>query len=751
MKNRDIYAHVRGESRFIDDLLIPSGTLFAAVYTSTVAHGKILSLNLGRALQKEGIVAVLTAQDIPGENQIGGIIQDEPLLAEDEVHFIGQPIAIVVAKTKEKAREALKLIEVNYKELPPIFCPRQAASNGQLLSPSRTISSGNVKEAFSKSDYVITGTVESGGQEHIYLEMQGAVAIPRDNQTMKVYSSTQAPTAVQRIVARCLGLPMNAIEVDVKRLGGGFGGKEDQATPWAVMAAVAAQKLSAPVKLVLTRTEDMRFTGKRHPYSTDYTIGVMKDGRIMAFQVTFYQNGGAANDLSPAVLERSLFHISGSYFIPNLEVTAYSCRTNLPPFTAFRGFGGPQAFFTIESAIHKAAETLGLPVAQVQKTNLLRENDSFHYGMKVKDCRATRVWEELHEKYNVAQHYDEIDAFNESHPLQKKGIAIMPICFGISFTSTFLNQAGALAHVYTDGSVRISTGAIEMGQNVNRKILMVAAQTMGLSEEYIFIDSTNTSRVANTSPTAASTGADMNGMAAVLACEKIQERLMKFAMKEYNLKSKNLRIKGDFLWNGKKKTDISWKKLVNDAYMNRLNLSAYAHYATPDISYDKKKEQGKPFAYHVYGAALTEVTLDCVRGTYHVDSVKIVHDAGRSLSPKIDRGQVEGALVQGIGWSTIEELLYANGRLVSDTLTTYKVPDIHSVPEIDVLFLENADNPKAVMYSKAVGEPPFMYGIGTYFALLAAMKAYEPRAESIYSIPMTSEKVFIFLHQVEKN
>lgn len=747
MKVRDAYAHARGESQFIDDIPEPEGTLHAAVFASPEAHARISALDTSAALGAKGVSAVFTASGIPGENEVGGIIRDEPLLADEGVHYIGQPIALVVADTKGNAHRAAALIEADFEELPAVFDPRRAAAAGDLIAPSRTFSIGDVDSAWADCSTIVAGSVESGGQEHLYLETQGALAVPDDGGGVKVISATQSPTSVQRTVAGVLGIPMNLVEVDVKRLGGAFGGKEDQATPWAALAALAAYILGRPVKIVLGRGEDMRMTGKRHPYSSDFRIGLDRSGKILAYEATFFQNAGAAADLSTAILERSLFHATNSYRIPNARVTGLSCRTNLPPFTAFRGFGGPQAIFVVESAIAHAAEAVGVDAAYLQEKNLLDDGDRFPYGMAVENCRARQCFQEACERFDVAGMRRGVREFNDRNRILKQGLSLMPVCFGISFTSSFLNQAGALVHVYTDGSVQVSTGAVEMGQGVNAKIQSIAARTLGVPAARVMVASTNTQRVANTSPTAASTGADMNGMAARLACEAILARLVRAASVELDLDPASIEIRDGLVRADGEETDLVWERLVRLCYLGRVNLSAQAHYATPGVFFDREKEQGRPFAYHVFGTAVIRVTVDCLRGTHRVEDLLVVHDAGRSLHPLIDRGQVEGAAMQGIGWMTMEELVYEEGRLLTDSLTTYKVPDVHAVSErVEVVFLEDAENRSAVLNSKAIGEPPFMYGIGAYFAILNAMRAFRPEREGFYKAPMTPERALLYLY-----
>jgi xanthine dehydrogenase large subunit len=747
MKNIDSYTHLRGESVYLDDIPLQAGTVFAAVYDSPIAHGKILSLDTSEAVAKPGVVRVFTAKDIPGQNQIGGIIADEELLASTHVHFCGMPVALIVANSEEEARAAVKKVKMEVEKLPVITDPREAKTKGELIIPPRTFKIGDSQAAWTDCEYIFEGCTETNGQEHLYIETQGAYAIPQENGAIRIYSSTQGPTAVQRTAARVLDMSMNFIEVDTTRLGGGFGGKEDQANTWAAMCALAAYHLKRPVKYCLHRMEDMRMTGKRHPYSSDFKIGLSKDLKILAYEATFYQNAGAAADLSPAVMERTLFHCNNSYFVPNLTATAYSCRTHLPPNTAFRGFGGPQGMFVIEAAIDKAAQELGIPASEIQGKNLLHTGDEFHYGQKAVS-EANECWEKADEIYNIRQLQKEVEAFNAKNSQYKKGVALMPVCFGISFTKTMMNQARSLVHVYTDGSVGVSTGAVEMGQGVNTKILQVAAEIFSIDPGNVKINSTNTWRIANTSPTAASAAADLNGKATALACIMILERLKQSAADELQVSINDIEIKDELVWSKGEKTSWDWKKLVMATFVKRISLSELAHYTPPGIHFDASKEKGHPFAYHVFGTSITTVTVDCLRGIHEVDSVKVVHDFGQSMNKMVDMGQCEGGIVQGIGWMTMEEVVYdKEGKLRSNALSTYKVPDIYSVPkEITVHPLETQKENLAIFQSKAVGEPPLMYGIGAYFALRNAIKAFNPSADIPYDAPMTPEKVLMALY-----
>ena len=752
MKRIDAVYHVRGEAEFVDDAPRPAEMLYAAVFASPVAHGAILSLDTAAALALEGVDAVCTATDIPGQTRWGSIIADQPLLAKDEVNYVGQPIAVVVGKTAEIARQAAQCINLQVEERPPILDPRQAFGRGHLFGPPRTFILGDVDQAWEQCDLILEGTCDIGGQEHLYLETQRARVIPQEGRTLRVYSATQNPYAAQRTIAQMLGLPNHAVEVDVRRLGGGFGGKEEQATLWACLAALAAWRTHQPVELVLSRQEDLWMTGKRHPYSSDFTIGVTQAGKILAYEVTHYQNAGAYADLSTAVLERTMFHSANAYFIPNVRISGASCRTNLPPNTALRGFGGPQAMFVMESAIAQVAEALDRPREEIQAQNLLRQGDSFPYGQRIKTDSIRQTWQEVQHTYQLEKIRDRITQYNASHFETKQGYAIMPICFGISFTATFMNQASALVHVYTDGSVSVTTGGVEMGQGLSTKIANLAVKAFGISEQRIKIESTNTTRIANMSPTAASVTTDLNGQAMLLAIEQILARLKSIAAEQLGVDAPDrIAISNEQVLYDGQPTDWTWKRLVSNAFLCRANLSAHAFYATPNIGFDRTQEKGTPFAYHVCGAAIVEVTLDCLRGTYGIDAVKIVHDLGRSINPLVDRGQVEGGLAQGLGWMTLEDLQFnQQGRLMSKNLSTYKTPDVFFMPdEIAIKFLEDRQNTATPFGSKAVGEPPLMYGIGVFFALRQAMHAFKSQRKFAFNSPLTPERVLCELYADE--
>lgn len=746
MKNTDMEMHVRGRSLFIDDIPTPANLLHAVLFTSPVAKGRIKRLDVAAARKAKNVAAVFTHLDVPGKNQIGHIAEDQPFLAEEELEYIGQPIALVVADTRRDARAACKLIELEVEPGEPVFDPREAFRRGLIHGKKRIQVCGDTEQAFKKCKYVIEGSTASGPQEHYYFETQRALALPVEDDTLKVIASSQSPGAYHHHIAEILGIPQHKIELEIRRMGGAFGGKESTAV-WVVAPAFAARLLNRPVKLILDRNDDIATSGKRHAYVFDYRIGLDAAGRILAYEVDFYQQAGGCADISLPVLGRSFLHATSAYHIPNVKITAVSCKTNIPPNNAFRGFGVPQAVFSMEAALYHAAEEIGLPHEELQFKNLLRDGDSLPYGVRVENPTGIRCWETLDRRVDIRKRLQECESFNRSHQDLKRGVAVQPVCFGISFTQTTLNQAGCLVNIYLDGSVAVSTGAVEMGQGVYSKIVLIAADTLGISARRVRMEVTNTTRVPNASPTSASTVADLNGMATQYACRELVERLKAFAItrfKHNNPRDISIRDGEVCLMNAR--TGYTWEELVRDAYAARVDLSCHAFYATPGVYLDPVKEKGRPYAYYVYGASLTEVEIDCLRGTYDILGVEIVHDVGRSLSPEIDRGQVEGGVIQGIGWSTIEQLRYGEDGRMLTAVNSYKIPDIKFVPDrFSIHLLEDSSNPYAVCNSKAVGEPPYIHGIGAYFAILKALRSVR-KDKPIPSLPLTPEKVFMYLH-----
>ncbi len=748
MKNSDVKMHVRGKSIFVDDILPPEGLLHAVLFTSPVSKGKIKRLDVARAKKAEDVAGVFTWKDVPGKNFIGHVVlDDQELFAVENLEYIGQPIAMVVASTKRAAVNACKLIKLEVEELEAVYDPREAYKKRMIHGKKRVLVNGDTEEGFKRCVHIAEGRADCGPQEHFYFETQRSLAIPMEDGAMKVCASVQSPGIFHRHIAEVIGVPMHKVELEIRRLGGGFGGKESTAV-WVAASAVAAKILNRPVKMVLSRNEDIATTGKRHPVSFDYKIGLDSKGNILAYDVDLYQHAGACTDISLAVLERSFLHATGSYRIQSVRITAVSCRTNIPPNNAFRGFGVPQAAFGIESALLHAAEVMGVDVNLIKKKNLLRDGDSLPYGMRPEKINAITCWDELDKKCNFEERISAVDEYNRENVDTKRGIAIIPVCFGISFAQTALNQASALVNIYVDGSVSISAGAVEMGQGVNAKIALIAARVFSISTDKVRVDTTNTSRIPNASPTSASTGADLNGMAAKMACEEILKRLKIFVAKRINHDNpEDISINDETVYLKDIKTDYRWEQLIKDAHWDRTDLSCHGYYATPGLYLDREINKGRPFSYYSYGTSVTEVLVDCARGTYDIESIDVVHDVGTSISSAIDKGQVEGAIVQAVGWSTIEQIRYEKNGKVLTGVNAYKIPDIKLCPEkFNVYFLENSSNPFAVCNSKAVGEPPFIHGIGAYFAILHALRSIR-KDKLVPSLPLTPEKVFMYIHE----
>lgn len=741
--NEEITKHVLGTSRFIGDERLPPGTLIARVFTSPVASGYIEALDVSEARSVPGIAAILTASDIPGINQIGDIIADESLLAFHRIRFVGKPIALVLAENEMSANHALQLIRCTITPAAPEENSEHAATTGETFGPTRVLKKGDVEAAWPHCRTIVRGSVTTGAQEHVYFETQRALAIPTEDR-LYVHAATQSPSACQHAISKVLNLGMHQIEVEVHRLGGAFGGKEEQAKPWAVLAALGAWLTRRPVFLALSRQEDFILTGKRHPYVGHYQLGLDADHRILAYDVEFFQDGGAVADLSTAILERTLFHATSAYAVPHARIRATSCRTNKPSNTAFRGFGAPQGIFTMHAALCHAAEQLQIPFDTLQRQNLIVAGEVFPYGETLNSNRLQDVMAVLEGRYDISYRRNAIHEFNAQSRRYKKGAALTPICFGIAFTATHLNQADALVSIYRDGSVAIQCSAVEMGQGVYIKVRQAAAQALGIPLEWVRIDSTTTQTTVNMSPTAASTGSDINGMAVIAACSGIRQRLLTLAAECLGVEEITVLFTEGHITSSAIDKSLAWKSLIDQAYFRRLSLAAHAHYATPDVGYDKAQETGHPFAYYAFGATWVEATVDTLTGRYQVDQAYCVYDIGTSLAPATDRGQIEGAFVQGMGLCTCEEILWNEaGELLTHSLATHKIPDIHAAPLIEVALLEGATNPYGPGNSKAVGEPPLIGGLGAYFALRDALKAFDPTLKVPFTLPLTPEKVLM--------
>jgi xanthine dehydrogenase large subunit len=738
-------AHVTGAARYLDDVPTVPETLEAALVLSPHAHARIRRIDLSAALAAPGVVAAITAADIPGKNDIAPIRSDEPALAAGVVEYEGQPLAAIAAATLDQARAAAKLAAIEYEPLTPVLTIEEAMARESFVSPPQLMVRGEVEPALVSAPHRLSGELRCGGQDHFYLEGQIALATPGEAGDMHVWSSTQHPTEVQHGVAHLLGLPFNAVTVEVRRMGGAFGGKESQATIIAGIAAVLAWKARRPVKLRLPRDDDMRATGKRHPFLIRYDVGFDTDGRILALDLTLAANGGNVADHTPAVLTRALCHADNCYFLPRVRFRALPCKTNTVSNTAFRGYGGPQGMLAIETIIEAIACRLGLPVHAVRRRNFygIGRNDVTPYGMRIEDNIIEHVVDELDRAVELAAWRRDIVNFNHVSPVVKKGLATMPVKFGISFNRPALNQAGALVHVYTDGSVVLNHGGTEMGQGLFIKVAQVVAEAFAIDLDHIRVSATSTAKVPNTSPTAASSGSDLNGMAALNACREIKVRMTEVAADHFGVPAGEIVFDCNRVYAGNR--SLSFAELAALSWEKRVSLSATGFYSTPEIHWDSASNTGQPFYYFAYGAAAAEVAIDTLTGESRVLRAELIQDCGRSLNPAIDLGQIEGAFVQGMGWLTSEELWWdGEGRLRTCGPSTYKLPGSRDVPAIfNTRILENAPNRAATIFrSKAVGEPPLMLAISVWLAIRDAIASLaDHRLAPQLDAPATPERV----------
>lgn len=744
VKHDSARGHVTGSALYIDDVPMPPAGLEAALVLSPYAHARIKKIDFTQALVAPGVIAVIEASDIPGKNDIGPIRPNEPLLPETLAEYEGQPIAAVAAVTLDQARAAAKLVKVEYEVLPAVLTIEEALKNESFVSPVQTMARGDLKAAFGESKHRLTGEFRAGGQDHFYLEGQIALATPGDSGDIHVLSSTQHPTEVQHGVAHLLGIPFSAVTAEVRRMGGGFGGKESQATLIAGIAAVLAMKTKRPVKLRLSRDDDMRATGKRHPFLIRYDVGFDVAGRILALDLLLASNGGNVADHSPAVMTRALCHSDNAYWLPNLRFRGYSCKTNTVSNTAFRGYGGPQGMIAIETIIDAIARQLGVSNDDVRRANYYSAapRNVTPYKMEVEDNIIEQVMDELAADVKLKEWRAEIDAFNRENGVLKKGLATMPVKFGISFNRPALNQAGALVHVYTDGSVLLNHGGTEMGQGLFIKIAQVVAEIFQIDIDKIRVSATSTAKVPNTSPTAASSGSDLNGMAALNAAEQIKARMITVAAGHFKVDENEIFFTANRVYAGNR--SISFAELVQMSWESRVSLSATGYYKTPKIHWDFESGTGRPFYYFVYGAAAAEVVIDTLTGEMRALRAELLEDCGKSLNPAIDLGQIEGAFVQGMGWLTSEELWWdEHGRLRTHGPSTYKIPGSRDVPPVfNVRILENAPNREATVFrSKAVGEPPLMLAISVWLAIRDAIAASGGSGPIEMDAPATPERI----------
>ncbi|MEL6958908.1 MAG: xanthine dehydrogenase molybdopterin binding subunit [Pseudomonadota bacterium] len=794
--------HVTGQARYVDDLPTPTGTLHLAFGQSAIAAGRITAMNLDEVKRAPGVVVVLTAEDLPFANDVSPSIHDEPLLSQGPVHYLGQPLFVVVATSHRAARIAARLGETSYEEDSPILSIEDAlAANARFEDGPRVYVKGDVDRSLADAPSRLQGRIEMGGQEHFYLEGQAALALPQEGGDMVVQSSTQHPTEVQHKVADALGLPMHAVRVEIRRMGGGFGGKESQGNALAVACAVAARATGRPCKMRYDRDDDMMITGKRHDFRIDYDVGFDDLGRIKAVDFTHYTRCGWAQDLSLPVADRAMLHADNAYLLPAARITSHRLRTNMQSATAFRGFGGPQGMLGIERVLDHVAHAVGRDPVEVRRLNYYRSAEEqidppgggvsakMKQGKLVTDDLATRGAVQVSSGSGSARRFggahspkaDEIDNstpyampvtdfilhemtdrlladaaydarrqavadWNASNATLKKGLAFSPVKFGISFTLTHLNQAGALVHVYQDGSVHLNHGGTEMGQGLFQKVAQVAADRFGVETGTIRITATDTGKVPNTSATAASSGSDLNGMAVQNACDTIRERMAECLAGLFQVKPAEVLFRDGEVRVGQEV--MPFAAAAKTCYENRVSLSATGFYKTPDVAWDRIAGRGRPFFYFAYGAAISEVVIDTRTGENRLLRVDILHDAGRSLNPALDLGQIEGGFVQGAGWLTTEELVWDDsGRLRTHAPATYKIPAFSDQPEVFNVALWDGENRSETVYrSKAVGEPPFMLGISAHLALADACAACGPNYPDLHA-PATAEQVLAAIHR----
>ncbi|NOR19871.1 MAG: xanthine dehydrogenase molybdopterin binding subunit [Xanthomonadales bacterium] len=745
------HKHVSGNAHYVDDIPQPANLLHCYIGTSNIAHGRIIKLDLSAVRNYPGVVRLITASDIPGSNQISPIhMNDEPVLTNELVQFAGQPLFAVLAESRTAARHAAQLAKVEYEELPAILDIETALAKKSFVIDSQLLKRGDSQSALSNASNRLQGEVYTGGQDHFYLEGQVSLAIPGEDGDILVLTSSQHPSEVQHLVAQSLGRPDNAVTVEVRRMGGAFGGKETQAAQWAILAALMADASSCPVKIRLDRDDDMRSTGKRHDFLIRYDVGFDNDGRIEGIEFTHAVRCGISADLSGPIADRAMFHSDNAYYLPHVTINSYRCKTNTVSNTAFRGFGGPQGMVGIERVIDAVAHHLKLDPLAVRNINLYgkHERNVTPYQMTINDNVLEDLINDLVDSSDYQARREQIAVFNNNSPFIRKGIALTPAKFGISFTTTFLNQAGALVHVYKDGSVHLNHGGTEMGQGLMVKIAQIVAEEFQIDLDRVKVTATNTGKVPNTSATAASAGTDMNGMAARSAARKIKKRLVKFVCKKFEVKKSAVRFVNNHIEAGEH--DISFAALAEQAWLERISLSATGFYRTPKINYDPQTLSGRPFLYFAYGAAVSEVEIDCLTGEHRITRADILYDAGRSLNPAIDIGQIEGGYVQGAGWLTSEELYWdPKGDLRTHAPSTYKIPTIGDIPEtFNVKIWDKGRNrEKTIHRSKAVGAPPLMLAISVHSAINHAI-AGKLNGEALPALntPATPEAILNCLH-----
>ena len=740
--------HVSGESIYIDDMPPSRGELIVDFLFSPIAHGRIRALDLEPARMVPGVVGLFTYRDLH-HNLFGPIIQDEILLAEDKVTFIGQPVVVIAAENREAIAAAKKAIVLDIEKLEPIFAIDDAKKHKEFIGPVRHIRRGDVDAAFATAEHILEGTWINGGQDHFYLESQAALAYPGEFDQLTVNSSTQNPSEVQDTIAHVLGLPINKVVVLTKRMGGGFGGKECQATHPAAMASLVAHKTKRPARIVYNKDDDMRATGGRHPFQNDYKVAFRGDGTITALRADLYSDGGAYADLSTAVMARAMTHIDNAYYLANADITGTVCRTNYPPNTAFRGFGGPQGAITIENILEEIAAYLGIDAFDVRRRNVygIDDRNVTPYRQVVRNNMLQRLFDDIEQRADYRNRAANVARFNAASQTHLRGLACTAVKFGISFNTKFLNQANALVNIYLDGSVQVSTGATEMGQGVNTKIKQLVAEEFGIDPELVIVMITSTEKNNNTSATAASSAADLNGSAAVDACQRLRERMAQVAAANLNRDdSSHIVFAGGQVYDDRDPGQrFAWRELVKMSYLERVSLGERGFYSTKGIDWDANTGVGSPFLYFTQGVAVSEVEIDRFTGAMRILRSDLLMDIGKSINPGIDRGQITGAFVQGAGWLTNEELRFtAEGDLLSHSPTTYKIPNIGDLPEVfNVDTIVNEENTVNIRGSKAVGEPPLLLGISVFMAVKNALRFVSGGEIPKINAPATGEEILM--------
>jgi len=744
-KHESANKHVSGEAIYIDDKPELRGQLHAAVGQSTIAHGNIKSIDLSAVKAAEGVIAVITVDDVPGHTDIGPVFPGDPILAIGKVDYVGQPIFAVAATSHSLANRAVKLAKIEYETLEAVLTVKDALAKQNFVRPPFTMKRGDSQNAITHAKHQLSGEICIGGQEHFYLEGQISSAEPTEDGGMVLFSSSQHPSEVQKLVAEVLAIPLNKVVVDTRRMGGGFGGKETQAAPWACIAALLANVSGRPVKFKLNRSDDMSMTGKRHPFENNYHVGFDENGQIKGINITVNGNCGYSPDLSDAIVDRAMFHSDNAYFLDQATVTGNRCKLNTVSHTAYRGFGGPQGIMTIEKVMDDIARYLGKDPLEIRKINLYGTDDrnETHYHQKVEHNKLAELIVSLEESSDYQARRQCITEFNSNNTILKKGIALTPVKFGISFTVQHLNQAGALVHIYTDGTIHLNHGGTEMGQGLFTKVAQIVAEEFHVNVDTVGVSATRTDKVPNTSPTAASSGTDLNGKAAQAAAKILKTRLIEFSCEQYQVNENEVNFSNSQVHIGEQ--TFSFTELVQQAYMARVSLSATGFYKTPKIHFDRATAKGRPFFYYSTGAAVSEVLIDTLTGEYKLLRADILHDVGHSLNPAIDIGQIEGAFIQGMGWLTTEELVWnEQGRLLSNNPATYKIPAISDAPvDFRVDLVPDDPNREQTIYnSKAVGEPPFMLAISVWSALKDAIASVANHQKSPeLDTPATPERV----------